>query len=68
MGAVISRAAEKAGLEETAAVGSTSEAAELLAEIAAPGDLVLIKGSRLARTEDVIEVFAKRSSPESARA
>jgi UDP-N-acetylmuramoyl-tripeptide--D-alanyl-D-alanine ligase len=67
MGAVISGAAEKAGLEETAAVGSTLEAAELLREITAPGDLVLIKGSRLARTEDVIEAFAKRGSPESAR-
>ena len=67
MGAVISRAAENAGLEKSAAVGSTSEAAELLRNIAAPGDLVLIKGSRLARTENVIEAFAKQSSPESAR-
>jgi UDP-N-acetylmuramyl pentapeptide synthase len=38
-------------------VKSTTEAAELLAEIAHPGDLVLIKGSRLARTEQVIEAF-----------
>jgi UDP-N-acetylmuramoyl-tripeptide--D-alanyl-D-alanine ligase len=68
MGAVISRAAEKAGLEKSTVVGSTSEAADLLTEIAAPGDLVLIKGSRLARTEDVIEAFANHSSPESARA
>src|ERR1700736_812929 len=67
MGAIISRAAEKAGLEKSSVVGSTSEAAELLLNMAAPGDLVLIKGSRLARTEDVIEAFAKRSSPESAR-
>jgi UDP-N-acetylmuramoyl-tripeptide--D-alanyl-D-alanine ligase len=67
MGAVISRAAENAGLEKSAAVGSTSEAAELLRNIAVPGDLVLIKGSRLARTENVIEAFAKQSSPESAR-
>src|SRR5437868_459312 len=66
MGAVISRAAEKAGLEKSAAVGSTSEAAKLLRNIAVPGDLVLIKGSRLARTENVIEAFAKQSSPESA--
>src|SRR6266404_3157747 len=61
MGAVISRAAENAGLEKSAAVGSTSEAAELLRNIAVPGDLVLIKGSRLARTENVIEAFAKQS-------
>jgi len=67
MGAVISRAAENAGLEKSAAVGSTSEAAKLLRNIAVPGDLVLIKGSRLARTENVIEAFAKQSSPESAR-
>jgi UDP-N-acetylmuramoyl-tripeptide--D-alanyl-D-alanine ligase len=67
MGAVISRAAEKAGLEKSQAVGSTSEAAELLLGIAAVGDLVLIKGSRLARTEDVIEAFAKQSSQEGAR-
>ncbi|PYK88922.1 MAG: UDP-N-acetylmuramoyl-tripeptide--D-alanyl-D-alanine ligase [Verrucomicrobia bacterium] len=66
MGAVISRAAENAGLEKSAAVGSTSEAAKLLRNIAVPGDLVLIKGSRLARTENVIEAFAKQSSPESA--
>jgi len=67
MGAIISRAAEKAGLARSSVVGSTSEAAELLLEVAAPGDLILIKGSRLARTEDVIEAFAKQSSPESAR-
>jgi len=67
MGAVIARAAEKAGLEKSQAVRSTSEAAELLLNIAAPGDLVLIKGSRLARTENVIEAFAKQSSQERAR-
>src|SRR2546430_6201309 len=67
MGAVIARAAEKAGLEKSSAVGSASEAAALVFAIAAPGHLILIKGRRLARTEDVIEVFAKQSSPESAR-
>jgi UDP-N-acetylmuramoyl-tripeptide--D-alanyl-D-alanine ligase len=67
MGAVIARAAEKAGLEKSHAVGSTSEAADLLIDIAGPGDLVLIKGSRLARTEDVIAAFTKQSSPEGAR-
>ena len=67
MGALIARAAEKAGLEKSQAVGSTSEAAELLLEIATAGDLVLIKGSRLARTEDVIEAFAKQRSEEGAR-
>jgi UDP-N-acetylmuramoyl-tripeptide--D-alanyl-D-alanine ligase len=62
MGAVIARAAKKAGLEKSSAVGSTSEAADLLTDIATPGDLVLIKGSRLARTEEVIEHFARHSS------
>jgi UDP-N-acetylmuramoyl-tripeptide--D-alanyl-D-alanine ligase len=67
MGGVIARAAQRAGLKKTNTVGSTSEAADLLIDIAEPGDLVLIKGSRLARTEDVIEQFAKQNSSEGAR-
>ncbi|PYK30016.1 MAG: UDP-N-acetylmuramoyl-tripeptide--D-alanyl-D-alanine ligase, partial [Verrucomicrobia bacterium] len=67
MGAIIVRAAKKAGLEKSTAVGSTSEAAKRLLDIAEAGDLVLIKGSRLARTEEVIEHFAHLSSPEGAR-
>ncbi len=51
MGATIAQAAQQAGLARTAAVGSISEAAEMLTGITAPGDLVLIKGSRAARTE-----------------
>jgi UDP-N-acetylmuramoyl-tripeptide--D-alanyl-D-alanine ligase len=62
MGEIMAKAAEKAGLAKTSAVKSTSEAAELLGEIAQPGDLVLIKGSRLARTEQVIEAFRLRPS------
>jgi UDP-N-acetylmuramoyl-tripeptide--D-alanyl-D-alanine ligase len=62
MGEIIAKAAEKAGLEKTSAVKSTSEAAELLGEVVLPGDLVLIKGSRLARTEQVIEAFRRRHS------
>ena len=53
----IAHAAKDAGLQKIAIVGSASDAADLLGEIAAPGDLVLIKGSRLARTEQVIEGF-----------
>jgi UDP-N-acetylmuramoyl-tripeptide--D-alanyl-D-alanine ligase len=64
IGATISEAAHKAGLEKAAAVRSTSEAADMLAEIAAPGDLVLVKGSRAARTELVIEEFAKHQARE----
>jgi UDP-N-acetylmuramoyl-tripeptide--D-alanyl-D-alanine ligase len=53
----IAQAAKGAGLQNSLTVESTAEAAELLAELAKPGDLVLIKGSRLARTEQVIEAF-----------
>jgi UDP-N-acetylmuramoyl-tripeptide--D-alanyl-D-alanine ligase len=61
--AAIAEAAEHAGLAKSVVVGSTSEAAERLSEIAVPGDLVLIKGSRAARTEEVIEQFGLRYSP-----
>jgi len=60
--ATIAEAAHQAGLKNTSVVASTAEAAELLAELAAPGDLVLIKGSRLARTEQVIEAFRNLSA------
>jgi UDP-N-acetylmuramoyl-tripeptide--D-alanyl-D-alanine ligase len=60
--AAIAEAAEHAGLKNSAVVRSTSEAVELLREIAAPGDLILIKGSRAARTEQVIEQFALHHS------
>ena len=53
-------AAQKAGLKKAVAVETTAQAAELLEEFAKPGDLVLIKGSRTARTEQVIEEFGKR--------
>jgi UDP-N-acetylmuramyl pentapeptide synthase len=62
LGAVIAQAAHDAGLEKIAAARSANEAAELLGEIAEPGDLVLVKGSRLARTERVIEQFINRHS------
>jgi len=62
--AAIAEAARAAGLANTAAVGSTAEAVEILQEIVAPGDLVLIKGSRAARTELVLEEFAKRQPAE----
>ncbi len=58
----IAEGARHAGLQKTTIVNSTSEAAELLNEIAAPGDLILIKGSRASRTEEVIEHFAVRHS------
>ena len=61
--AAIADAARLAGLRKTTVVNSASDAAELLREIAAPGDLILIKGSRAARTEEVIEHFSLRHSP-----
>jgi UDP-N-acetylmuramoyl-tripeptide--D-alanyl-D-alanine ligase len=60
--ATIAEAAKRAGLENSSTVASTAEAAELLGELVAPGDLVLIKGSRLARTERVIEAFRNHDS------
>jgi UDP-N-acetylmuramoyl-tripeptide--D-alanyl-D-alanine ligase len=60
--ATIAQAAEHAGLAKSVVVRSTSEAAELLSKTAVAGDLVLIKGSRAARTEEVIEQFRLRHS------
>src|SRR6266550_1713465 len=60
--AAISNAAGHAGLGNSRAVNSTTEAAEILLKIAEPGDLVLIKGSRAARTERVMEEFGNRRS------
>jgi UDP-N-acetylmuramoyl-tripeptide--D-alanyl-D-alanine ligase len=60
--AAIAEAARNAGLPNTSVVRSTSEAAQLLGEIAAPGDLILVKGSRGAHTEQVIETFEIRHS------
>jgi UDP-N-acetylmuramoyl-tripeptide--D-alanyl-D-alanine ligase len=52
-------AAEEAGLENSAIAQDASDAAEILNEIVAPGDLVLIKGSRSSRTELVMDEFVK---------
>ncbi|MFL6520547.1 MAG: UDP-N-acetylmuramoyl-tripeptide--D-alanyl-D-alanine ligase [Chthoniobacterales bacterium] len=59
IGAAIAEAARKAGLKNSVAVDSPKAAAELLEGSAAPGDLVLIKGSRSARMERVLEEFSK---------
>src|SRR5213080_3388440 len=60
--AAIASAAERAGLRNSRTVNSPAEAAEILAQIAASGDLVLIKGSRAARTERVMEEFRSHES------
>jgi UDP-N-acetylmuramoyl-tripeptide--D-alanyl-D-alanine ligase len=62
--AAIANAARKAGLKESVSVDSQKEAAELLENKAGAGDLILIKGSRLARMERVLEEFAKRRRTE----
>ncbi len=62
VGAGISSAAIAAGLESVANVATTSEAAELLTTAASTGDLVLVKGSRSARMERVMEEFSSRES------
>jgi UDP-N-acetylmuramoyl-tripeptide--D-alanyl-D-alanine ligase len=59
---LIAEGARTAGLDKVSSARSTSEAAKLLNEMAEPGDLVLIKGSRAARTEEVIEQFGSQNS------
>jgi UDP-N-acetylmuramoyl-tripeptide--D-alanyl-D-alanine ligase len=63
-GAGIASAARNAGLENSVALDSADEAAERLGRSAAPGDLILVKGSRTARMERVLEEFAKRHRTE----
>ncbi len=58
--AAIAAAAQAAGLTNSKMVESAEEAAELLGAVTQAGDLVLVKGSRAARTEQVLEEFAKR--------
>ena len=59
---LIAQGARNAGLDKVSSARSTGEAAKLLGKIAEPGDLVLIKGSRAARTEKVIEQFGSQNS------
>ena len=58
---MIAEGARTAGLDKVSSARSTGEAAKLLGEIAEPGDLVLIKGSRGAHTEEVIEQFGNQN-------
>jgi UDP-N-acetylmuramoyl-tripeptide--D-alanyl-D-alanine ligase len=59
---LIAEGARIGGLEKVLSARTTGEAAKLLGEIAEPGDLVLIKGSRAARTEEVFEQFGSQNS------
>ncbi|MFN2477262.1 MAG: UDP-N-acetylmuramoyl-tripeptide--D-alanyl-D-alanine ligase [Chthoniobacterales bacterium] len=60
LGAEIAAAARAAGLENVLNVATTSEAAEFLAANVAAGDLVLVKGSRAARMERVLEEWSNQ--------
>lgn len=61
-GAAMARVAQKAGLKKCLSVNSPGDAAGILKETASPGDLILVKGSRSARMERVLEAFAKPQS------
>ena len=54
----MAEAARHAGNVEVHSVADTGEAAKLLRELARPGDAVVLKGSRAARMERVLEDFA----------
>ena len=54
----LAAAAEAAGSVEVKRAADTGEAARLLRELARPGDAIVIKGSRAARMERVLEDFA----------
>jgi UDP-N-acetylmuramoyl-tripeptide--D-alanyl-D-alanine ligase len=56
--ALISDSAEQHGVVKIFRVGSNDEATGLLRELARPGDVVLVKGSRSARMEKIVEGLA----------
>ncbi len=56
---IVVEAAREAGLKNAFEVAGPEEAAQKLAEYGNPGDLVLIKGSRVARMEDLVSLLAE---------
>ncbi len=51
----IAEEAERGGVAQVVKVGTTEEANALLRELAKPGDVILIKGSRSAKMERIVE-------------
>ena len=61
-GREMAEAARAAGLSASDVAATAEEVADSLGELTRPGDIVLVKGSRAARTERVLEEFAKRQA------
>jgi UDP-N-acetylmuramoyl-tripeptide--D-alanyl-D-alanine ligase len=55
----IADSAELAGVEQVIRVANADEATTVLRDIARPGDTVLVKGSRSARMERIVQYFEK---------
>ena len=56
----IAEAARDGGLAASSVAASAGEVADLLGKVVRAGDIVLVKGSRAARTELVLEEFMRR--------
>jgi UDP-N-acetylmuramoyl-tripeptide--D-alanyl-D-alanine ligase len=54
----ISESAKQSGAGQVSHMGTTEEATSMLRELARPGDLVLVKGSRSAKMEKIVEGLA----------